>query len=443
MEILLYTLRSVAYTLLEPSWIIMLAIMAFVLYRQNKKTTVMQKMIIGENLNSTLELTISQVVLGILAGTLGSVILSYLGVIFDENSMIFLIFIISIALMFVNPRFICFAYSGAILGALSLILSEISHLNNGLGLNIFGLNVENLDFLKIDITALMTLVAVLHFVEGILVIIDGKTGALPVFTNREDKVIGGFALKRYWALPIALFIMFKDPALQGAGEQVAMPDWWPLVKTSISMDILKNAVLGLTAFYGVIGYSTVTFTKDKREKTLTSGVLIIIYSLMLFAITQLARFGVGFKILTLAFAPLAHEGMLKLQKYIEMAGTPKYVSSENGIMVLEVAPNSPAHEMGIKSGDLLVEINNKKISSEDDIFSGINEASSGFIWFKIKRKADKLIELNYNKMAPEKKLGIVFVPMNIPSSSMVVKLEDTKFKDVLDKMKDKDKDEDE
>lgn len=440
MKILLYTLRSVAYTIIEPSWIIMLIIMAIVLYRQNKKTTVMQRMIIGENLNSPLELTISQVVLGILAGTLGSIILSYLGVIFDENSLIFVIFIISIALMFINPRFICFAYSGAILGASSLVLSQISAMNNGTGINILGENIQNLDFLKIDIVALMTLVAVLHFVEGILVIIDGKTGALPVFTNRDNKVIGGFALKRYWALPIALFIMFNDPSLAASGEQVAMPDWWPIVKTAISSDILKDAVIGLTAFYGVIGYSSVTFTKDKTEKTLISGVLIIMYSLALFGVAQLARYGLAFKVLALVFAPVAHEGMLNIQKYIEMSGEPKYVSGDNGVMVLEVAPNSPAYEMGIKTGDVLVEINNKRILSEEDIFSGINEAAS-FIWFKIKRRGNKLKELSYNKMNSDKKLGIVFVPRNVPSDSVVVKLNDTKFKDVLDKIKDKDKEE--
>ena len=48
------------------------------------------------------------------------------------------------------------------------------------------------------------MIAVLHFVEGLLVITDGSRGTVPVFSKREDKIIGGFIMKRYWALPIAL-----------------------------------------------------------------------------------------------------------------------------------------------------------------------------------------------------------------------------------------------
>ena len=55
----------------------------------------------------------------------------------------------------------------------------------------------------------MTLVGVLHIIEGSLVMIDGSRGAIPVFTNRDNKIIGGFALKRYWALPIAILILLS------------------------------------------------------------------------------------------------------------------------------------------------------------------------------------------------------------------------------------------
>lgn len=442
-KIIVYTLKSVAYTLIEPSWFFILIVLGVMLYRQNKKTTVMQQMIIGEKLDSPLELTISQIVIGIVAGTIGSLLLSFIGVIFDINSMVFLIFVISLILMFWSPRYICFAYSGAVLGIISVVLAEISKISGGSVIKIYGtyINLANLDFLKIDVAALMSLVAVMHFIEGLLVMFDGKTGAIPVFTNRGDKIIGGFALKRYWALPISLFLMTQDTKLAATGEKLMSPDWWPIVKPTMSM-VLSNAVLGLTTFYGMLGYNTVTFTKDKTEKTIVSGGLIMIYSVLLFIVAQFARFGFVYQVLILIFAPAAHEFMLLIQRYYETSGKPKYISDGNGVMVLEVAPNSPAYEMGIKTGDLLVEINNKKISSEDDIFSTINEATN-FIWFKVKRKSEELKEVSYNKMNSAKKLGIVFVPTHIPGDSVVVKLDDNKFKDVFEKIKNKNKDKDE
>ncbi len=430
MSILLYTLKSVAFALTEPYLVAFLLILTLILYRRNKKTTIMQKMIIGERINSPFELTISQIVIGIFAGTLASLMMSYLGIVFDENSAVDLIFLLSIVFMFFNQRFICFSYSGSVLGIVSIVL----------GFFAVTLKMPNLDLLKIDIVALMSMIAVLHFVEGLLIIIDGNTGYIPVFTNRDGKIIGGFALQRYWALPVALFFVLHNTSNIGVSWQVPMPNWWPLIKNSLPSSILKSAVVALVPFYGMIGYNSITFTRDKKEKTLISGSLTIIYSLALFGLAQLATLNIYFKILVLIFAPLAHEGIIIFQRQIELKGSPKYISSEDGIMVLEVAPNSPANEMGISTGDLLVEVNSKKVESEEKIIEVIKETSS-FIWFKVKKVTGKFEEVSYNKMNNSKKLGIVFVPKGVPKDSMVVKLDGTRFGEILDKIKNKDRDE--
>lgn len=430
MNILTYTLKSVAYALTEPYLVTFLVILAFILYRRNKKTTVMQKMIIGERINSPFVLTISQIVIGIFAGTIASIMMSYLGVVFDEHSSVDLIFLVSIVFMFFNPRFICFAYSGAALAFISLALSFIGT----------SFNIPNLDILKIDIVALMTMVAILHFIEGILIIIDGETGYIPVFTSRGDRVVGGFALQRYWALPIAIFFMIHNTSSISASWQVPLPDWWPFVKSSIPVNILRTAVVALIPFYGMVGFNSVTFTRSRREKTLVSGFLVIAYSLVLFAFAQFAAFNLFLKVLLVIFAPAAHEAIIIFQRYSELKGEPRYISNEDGIMVLEVAPNSPANEMGIKSGDVLVEVNNKKIESEDKIAESIKECSN-FIWFKVRKVTGKFEQVSYNKLNRNKRLGIVFVPRGVPKDSMVVRLDETKFSEVLDKIKNKDKDE--
>lgn len=430
MDIAIYTLKSVAYTLTEPSLVIVLIILGFILFTQNKKTTVMQKMIIGERLNSPLELTLSQIVLGIFAGTIGSIILSYSGVIFEGNSGIELVFLLSVFLMFWNPRFICFAYSGAVLGLVSFILNDISKL--------YGNNFVGQNFINIDITALMTVIGVLHIVEGLLVMFDGNRGAIPVFTNRNGKIIGGFALKRYWPIPIAIFIMLRGETITG-GEMIWTPDWWPLVKSPYSAQLLKEAIITLVPFYAMLGYSSVTFTKDKSEKAVLSGMGIVLYGIALSFIAQLAAYGAPWKLFVLIFAPAAHELMLRVQKYVELNSKPKYASDEDGIMVLEVAPGSPAFEMGIKSGDKLLEINDKKIMNEADIMDAISGAIN-YIWFKVRRSNGKEHEVNYTNLSRHKKLGVVFVPKGLPKDSMVVKFEEGKFKEILDKLKNKDDD---
>ncbi|WP_446897884.1 PDZ domain-containing protein [Clostridium sp. LBM24168] len=430
MNIVIYTLKSIAYALTEPYLLVLLAIMAFVLYKKNIQTAVMQKMIIGERINSPFELTISQIVIGIFAGTVASVMMSCLGIAFEQSSAVELVFLTSIVFMFFNPRFICFSYSGAVIGLLSILL--------GIASSYF--KIPGLNFLNIDVVSLMGMVAILHFIEGLLVMIDGKTGSIPVFTSKDGEIIGGFALQRYWIIPVAIFFILQSKSLVSSSWQLSTPpSWWPILRNPATRDILKNAVLMLMPFYAVVGYSTVTFTKDTREKSFMSGIIIMIYSIVIFGLAQLAALNLFFKIFVLIAAPIAHEGIIFLQRYIETVGKPKYISSNEGIMVLAVAPNSPANEMGIKSGDLLVEINDNKIENEETIGEIIKECSN-FIWLKVKRVTGNFEQLSYNKMNENKRLGIVFVPRNVPKDSIVVKLNKNKFSDVLNKIKNNDKD---
>ncbi|MCY6957549.1 PDZ domain-containing protein [Clostridium brassicae] len=426
MNIMLNTLKVVAYALVKPPYVFILLAFFIMFYKQNKKIILMQKMIIGDKLNTTFELTISQIVLGILGGIVGSILLSYLGVAFNENTSIELIFLLSIIFMFINPRLICFSYSGAFLGFVSILLEIMREM--------YGIEVKAINFLNLDIVALMTLIAILHFVEGILVMIDGSKGSIPIFTKKDNKIIGGFAFKRYWAIPIGI-VLIVNSQMHGLSEIIQLNKWDALIDFSSPLNVIKNAAIMLMPFYGVLGYTSITFTKSKKQKSTLSGIMIMLYSVTLYIFARLATLNIFFRLFVVIYAPMAHEFMIYIQKYMEVKEEPKYVSDERGIMVLEVAPNSQAYKMGIKSGDVFVEINNKKIVNEDDIFKTIKETSSS-VWFKIKKTAGNLEEIRYRREVDLKKLGIVFVPISVPENSMVVKMNENKFSDVLQKIKD-------
>lgn len=121
MDIVFYSLKAISYTLTNPAFLVILFILGLVLYSKNRKSRIIEKMILGSERHSALELTLSQIVLGILGGIGASVICTSLGITFKDGSAIILMFLISVILMMLNPRFICFSYSGAILGLLSLI----------------------------------------------------------------------------------------------------------------------------------------------------------------------------------------------------------------------------------------------------------------------------------------------------------------------------------
>jgi hypothetical protein len=429
MEIAIHTLTAVASAIVDPSNALILIMIALIFYNKNKKISAMQKMIMGENIDSPFELTISQLVIGIIAGAVASLIFTFLGLVFDENSSIYLLFMVSLFFMAFKPRFICFSYSGAVLGIASLVFKYAASI----------LHIPKLNFINVDILTLMTMVGILHIIEGSLVMIDGSRGSIPVFTNRENKIIGGFALKRYWALPIAILILLSSTTSDlVTGQNIMTPEWWPLIEGDIIGRIVKNSVIASIALYGVIGYSSITFTKSKRKKTLVSGALVIGYGILLTAVSQLAVLGVAFQFFILIFAAALHEAMLRLEKHMELTSKPKFISNEEGIMVLEVAPKSPAFNMGIQSGDLIVKVNDKKIEAEEEIFNLI-KGNYNTICFKIKKPSGELKDISYSNISGNKRLGIVIVPREVPQDTDIVRVDDEKFKDVLEKMKNKDK----
>lgn len=420
MDLILYTLRTVAYAIVEPTHILVLVILGVMFYLKNKKVSLMQRMTIGEIINSPLELTLSQIVMGILAGVISSVLLTVFGVTFGQNSGIELIFMFSLLLMFFKKRFICFSYSGAALGFLSIIITYLS--------NIRGTE----SFLNINILSLMTFIAILHIVEAFLVMIDGGRGAVPVFTSKDNKIIGGFSLNRYWALPVAVFIIFASS--QGGGTAtINTPDWWPIINRNETLALLATAVITSIPFYGMIGYSAITFTMDKKTKPISSGIGILAYGVSLLAIAQLTRIGIVGEIIVLIYAPLGHELMIMIQKKIEEKGKYLYYSGDDGIAILDVSPTSPAYIAGIRRGDKIIGIGDNDVISEVDIIKAIKDSTFDII-FKVKKISGEIME--YSVKPKDKRIGVLLVPRMV-SQKEVVAVDSDEFKDILEELKNK------
>ena len=417
MEFLLYTLRSLAYSIIDPILLSVLLMLAVVFYLKNKKIAFMQKMIIGESKHSPLELTLSQIVMGILGGILGTLIITYLGVVFNHDTPIEILFMISILFMILKPRFVCFAYSSSVLAVIYLLTSFIYS------------SIGEISPLNVNIVSLFTFVGVLHIVEGLLVIIDGDKGNVPVFTNKDGKILGGFAFRRYWPVPIAILLM--GTSMIGSSYYGQMPNWWPIISTKT---IIAGASFILMPYYGVLGFNTITFTKTKNSKKINFGLGILIYGIITVLVSQLANFGLPFELLVIIFVPIAHEFMIYLQKLIEEKGRPIYLSDSEGIAILEVAQNSLAFSFGIKSGDKIIEINDKEVESELQIYKLAKESYVD-LSFKIKKLTGEFVTFNY-KPNKNKSLGLVLVPRFIKKED-VIDFEANKFREVLNKLKNK------
>ena len=421
MDLIIHSLKSIAVAIIEPMHLVMLVVFGIIFYLKNVKIVSIQKMTLGEGLNTPLELTLSQIVLGILAGAIGSIVLSVLGVTFSENSGIEFIFMISILSLFYKKKYISYAYSSAILGVIGISLNIIS--------SITGMKL----FLNVDILSLMTFVGVMYILEGLLIIVDGNRGAIPVFTKKEDKIVGGFSFSRYWPIPIAILMIFNNSIAGEDSIYSNVASWWPIINNKAVLSLLATAMIASIPLYGIMGYSNVTFTQEKKTKSLRCGSAILVYGISVALVAQLANINIVGQIISIIYTPLAFELIMRYEYRVEKKGQCLYVSDDEGIMVLEVTPNSPAYEVGIKRGDKIIEINGQNIKSEGDIFKAARDCILK-VPMKVKNNSGQVLE--YIIQPRNKRLGLLLVPKMIKREDMFeIKPDD--IKNIINELKNK------
>ena len=421
MDLIIHSLKSIAVAIIEPMHLVMLVVFGIIFYLKNVKIVSIQKMTLGEGLNTPLELTLSQIVLGILAGAIGSIVLSVLGVTFSENSGIEFIFMISILSLFYKKKYISYAYSSAILGVIGISLNIIS---SSIGMKLF---------LNVDILSLMTFVGVMYILEGLLIIVDGNRGAIPVFTKKEDKIVGGFSFSRYWPIPIAILMIFNNSIAGEDSIYSNVASWWPIINNKAVLSLLATAMIASIPLYGIMGYSNVTFTQEKKTKSLRCGSAILVYGISVALVAQLASINIIGQIISIIYTPLAFELIMRYEYRVEKKGQCLYVSDDEGIMVLEVTPNSPAYEVGIKRGDKIIEINGQNIKSEGDIFKAARDCILK-VPMKVKNNSGQVLE--YIIQPRNKRLGLLLVPKMVKREDMFeIKPDD--IKNIINELKNK------
>ena len=406
MNVVLATIKAISYVWVNPVLLLLLLVISVVFYIKNKKINFIQTMVLGEKINSPLELTISQIVIGIIAGSIASLILTTFGVSFEENSGIAILFLISIVVIIYKPKIFSFPYVATVLSLISLICSRF--------------NVGRVIKMKLNIPNIIILISIISIVQGILIMIDGRKGYIPVFTNKNDKILGGFIFKRCWSLPIAFFIIFNsinDFTLQNI-------DFSNIYSSIIGRDLIPittMTALAILPFYAVIGYEAVTFTKNKVQKTLISGGIMVVYGGILFLISFFSRYNVMFEVLSVILMSIIYIIIKYIEKHIEKNSKPLFVSDEEGICILDVVPKSRAFREGVRSGDKIIELNGLKPFSEKEILKSIRDNYINTT-LKIKNIKGEVKEYIISSKSKSMRFGVILVPVNIRKKYNIDKL---------------------
>lgn len=359
MDILLMVkicIQAIASAILLPGANLGFVLFLFIVYAQYKREAALQEAVYGRARTPLWSLIINSVIFGIAAGIIISIPMTILGIAFSENMGLQYLILLSLLLMLIEPRFLCFSYSGGIISLVSLI---------------FG-------FKNIDVTGIMVLVALLHLLESLLIFADGYTGAIPVMMEKEDgSVVGGFRMQRFWPIPIAIFV-FQGFTASNAGS-IPTPDWWPILGPYIDPSRIKEALFELMPLAAILGYADFTSSSLPKEKCRKSAARLVVFSLSLLVLSVISSRVYIFKYIAAVFAPAAHEALILYERKLEDRGKPLFAPSDKGIKVLDTIPEGPAEKMGLKPGDTVISINNWPVKTEADIQNFFKEYIN-YIW---------------------------------------------------------------
>jgi len=289
------------------------------------------------------EITEEIILVGLVAGFVGSFIIIAAGITIDQDAVRYLFYIMCILLL-INLRFLCISFAAGILVAISLV---------------FG-------YPRVDAPSILGLVAVLHLIEAALVYINRGKDSIPVYIKHRDDIAGAFLIRKFWLIPIVFMTFVAQNIASGISNPV--DGWWMLFRP----ETLKNGAyaLGLDCIVAVLGYSDLAITRHPEKKSRETAELLFYYSALMMVIAVVSIRVHWLAYIGTVFCIAAHEGIYLYGRHREETGMPLYSPVRRGLRVMEVLPGSHAQRMGLQRGDIILSINDKDIQTDE----GVNEA---------------------------------------------------------------------
>lgn len=389
-DIFLLILQGSVVLWLEPMFWLMVMIVAFQ-YRRMQQNQLQMFGVVGR---PWWRQTLLAAAYGTAGGLIGSCILVFVGVTVNRLGLNY-IWPLAIGLMLIHIRFLCFAYAGGLV-ALSNVL--------------FG-------WPDVNVPQVLSLVAILHITESILIAISTRYSAVPVILRHEGRIVGAFTLQNFWPLPLILAYAAAVPVQDIAAGAIATPDWWPLLPAGEELPPGKEWLHVLLPVVAALGYSDIAVSSMPGARRRQSALHLFFYSVTLLAVSLLSvRYG-WLQFVAALLSPLGHEALIRLDNRQELQGRPRFVQQGDGLTVLDTVEGSIARRMGLQPGDVLLQFGEIPLQGPYDLENAITWSTLDFTleW----RRGEALLRQR-GKFAGERRLGIILAPFGHEENYMEV-----------------------
>lgn len=383
--------RSFIQALFSPLLWIVMGLIAWRYYRLAQARNIL----IGENRRRDFFGAFSAVVLGMAGGWLGSLIMGFAGLTINELN-IPALWIVALILMMIHPRFVCFSYGGSLLILLSLVLG----------------------WPKINGPALLALIGGLHLIESLLIFISGEKGAQPLWMQhpKTKEWVIGFRMEHFWPIPLLLFAAGWIPTGEIVEGTMSAFAGWPLFPLMESLPEGTKWAFLLVPVVAAVGYADFSVTCSPQEKSKQTGIGLFIYSVILLVLSWLSVSSVMLLVLGALFSSGGHEGLIRIQNRREWNGQPILRANFDHLSVLIVEEGSIAENLGIVSGDQLLELSGYPLNHPDELKEALFWSPSNFTITWSHRGEMRSKSGVFKVPGAQRKLGVLPLMRGLPIS---------------------------
>lgn len=357
-QLVLSVLKSYPGIFLNPVVDVLYLVVLGLVAGQYLRVQSMEERVYGKVRNRAFGQTLAAIGLGLAGGLVASVLLVMVGVTVSDAGVNYLL-PLSLLLFLFSPRFLCFSYSGA--------LVSLSYL-------LFG-------WPKVNVQAIMALVACLHAAESLLIRVSGSTCATPLYVpDRDGNTVGGFALQRFWPIPLIVLFMTRVPDVSAMKGLIEMPDWWPLIKAPMTAGI-GTPVFHMMPIVAALGYGDMAISTSPAEKSRETSRRLFLFSLILLGFAVAASRWAAFTWVAALFSPIGHEIVIRAGNRQEADREARYVSGGE-LAVLDVFDGSPACVAGIRREAVIREVGGFPVRSRQDLEEALRTPGNATVVFR-------------------------------------------------------------
>lgn len=325
----------------------------------------------------------------VVLGILGSAISIVLGVYLPITWIVVYQLLLIINLVLIPGQFLNLITFG-IATVITWLIYQVKFFN---GIDTLGINVQPTSFANVLLLLTIVILLMSLYVRFVL----GNYANPQIFKNQRGNKVAGYLTKEFTVLPLLVLI---------PGDQIQqVMHWWPV----FGYGDHKFSLLILPVMLGMRITIFKSLPKAFFKKLAKKIAWLVVLGVILSGVTYYFKDVENIALYSIAGLIVLYIITVLMVKRSDSKQDTWFSDAVNGLRVISIRPDTPAEKMGVQIGDLIVEVNNIKINSEDEFYKAIL-TSPTFCRLKVLNREEriKIMESAIYSDSPNE-LGVVLI----------------------------------